>query len=517
MTLTPEQLEVIPIRLINLYQELEDFILKDFSRRLLKAGEITDTAKWQAIRGNEIGLSIESIKKEIKRVTKLTDKEIEELLYNAGLQSLDHDNKIYSKAGLKELNVKDNPFIEEYIKSAIIQTKGELINFTQSMGFADTVGGKVVYKPIAKYYHDALDFAQLQISNGVTDYNTAVKTAIKKLSQSGLRYVDFESGWSNRIDVAVKRATLTGANQLAQNITISGMEELGCEYVETTAHAGARPSHAQWQGKVFCFKGKDSKYQSLEEATGYGTGEGLCGWNCRHLFNPFFPGISVPAYSKDQLDNIDNPPFEFRGKEYTHYEATQYQRRIETSIRQSKRELIMFKEAGLNDEFTNASIKMQRQKSLYKEFSKKAGLPLQNERYQVLGFDRSISQKAVWANKHEVEKYKKINYNKDKTIIVTDDWKDKKHVKIPKDYKPNAVIETKEIKGNEVQINRTIYDSEGRMSKQIHTGPHKNPKLHPYGEKGEHKHIYTWEGDKVIKRTTEELSNLERKEHRDIL
>lgn len=400
MALTPEQLEVIPIRLINLYQELEDFILKDFTRRLAKTGEITDTAKWQAIRGNEIGLSIENIKKEIKRVTKLTNKEIEELFYNAGLQSLAHDNKIYSKAGLKELNLKDNPFIEEYIKASIIQTKGELINFTQSMGFADTIRGKVVYKPIAKYYHDALDFAQLQISNGVTDYNTAVKTAIKKLSQSGLRYVDFESGWSNRIDIAVKRATLTGANQLAQKITISGMEELGCEYVETTAHAGARPSHAQWQGQVFCFKGKDRKYPSLEEATGYGTGEGLCGWNCRHSFNPFFPDISVPAYSKEQLENIDNLPFEFRGKEYTHYEATQYQRRIETSIRQSKRELMMFKEAGLNDEFTNVSIKMQRQKALYKEFSKKAGLPVQNERHQVLGFDRSISQKAVWASKN---------------------------------------------------------------------------------------------------------------------
>lgn len=399
MALTPEQLGNIPNGLIALYQELEDFILKDFSRRLIKAGDITDTAKWQALRANEVGVSIESIKKEIERVTDLTNKEIDNLFYNAGIQSLNHDNSIYSKAGLTPLKLEDNPILEEYIKAAINQTKGELFNFTQSLGFADMVGGKIVYKPISKYYHNALDFAQLQISSGVADYNTAIKTAIKKLSQSGLRYIDFESGWSNRIDVAVRRATLTGANQLSQKITITGMEELGCEYVETTAHAGARPSHAEWQGQVFCFKGKDSKYPSLEEATGYGTGEGLCGWNCRHSFFPFFLGISTPAYSKNQLESIDNPLFEFRGKEYTHYEATQYQRKIETSIRQSKRELIMLKESGLDDDFTNTSIRLQRQKALYREFSKKAGLPLQNERHQVLEFDRSISQKAVWASK----------------------------------------------------------------------------------------------------------------------
>ena len=399
MALTPEQLGNIPNGLISLYQELEDFILKDFSRRLIKVGNITDTAKWQALRANEIGISIESIKKEIERVTDLTNKEIDNLFYNSGIQSLKHDNSIYSKAGLTPLKLEDNPILEEYIKAAINQTKGELFNFTQSLGFADMVGGKIVYKTISKYYHNALDFAQLQISSGVADYNTAIKTAIKKLSQSGLRYIDFESGWSNRIDVAVRRATLTGANQLSQKITITGMEELGCEYVETTAHAGARPSHAEWQGQVFCFKGKDSKYPSLEEATGYGTGEGLCGWNCRHSFFPFFPGISTPAYSKNQLENIDNPPFEFRGKEYTHYEATQYQRKIETSIRQSKRELIMLKESGLDDDFTNVSIKLQRQKALYREFSKKAGLRIENERHQVYKFNKRISQKSVWANK----------------------------------------------------------------------------------------------------------------------
>ncbi|MGL5751067.1 MAG: phage minor capsid protein [Paraclostridium sp.] len=402
MALKPEQLEQLPINIVNIYQELEDYILTDFARRLAKAGTITDMAKWQAYRAKEIGISIESIKKEIERVSEASRKEIDILFKDAALDSLDNDNKIYKDAGINSLDLKNIPALKEYIEAAIKQTNDDLYNLTQSMGFAETIGGKVVYKPIAKYYHDALDFAQFQISSGVTDYRSAIKSAVKKLSESGLRYVDYESGWSNRLDVAVRRATLTGANQMSQQMTILGMEELGCEYVETSAHAGARPDHAKWQGKVFIWKGKSVKYENFEEATGYGTGDGICGWNCRHSFFPFFPGITKPAYTKKQLDNIDPKDIFHNGIEYTYYEATQRQRQIETMIRKTKRELILYKELCLDDDFSNSSTKLQRQKQAYKEFSKATGLRIKNDRHQVLGFDKSISQKSVWANKKNV-------------------------------------------------------------------------------------------------------------------
>lgn len=405
MALTPKQLEELPENIIKIYQELEDFILEDFSKRLSKVGTITDTAKWQAYRAQEIGVSMENIKKEIERITELSEDEINRLFKECALDSLENDNKIYKNAGLSPLDLENTPFLKKYLESAINQTNKELFNFTQSMGFAEIINGKVVYKPIAKYYHDALDFAQFQITSGVTDYRTAVKMAVKRLSDSGIKYVNYDSGWANRLDVAVRRATLTGANQMAQQMTILGMEELGCEYVETSAHAGARPDHARWQGQVFSWKSKDSKYPNFEESTGYGTGSGICGWNCRHSFFPFFPGISTPTYTKKQLDNIDPENIFYNGREYTYYEATQRQRKIETMIRKTKRELILYRGVGLKDEFTNVSIKLQRQKQAYKDFSKAAGIRVKNERHQVLGFDKSISQKSVWARKKNTDTY----------------------------------------------------------------------------------------------------------------
>lgn len=517
MALTPEELKSIPDSFIDLYQNLEDFIIGDFARRISKVGNVTEGARLEAIRAKEMGMSIETIKKEVSKITGITEEKLKDLLEEVALYSVSKDNNIYVEAGLNEVKIKNNKPLEDIIQAAIKQTKGELYNLTQSLGFAEKVNGKVVFKPIAKYYQDSMDLAVMQIHSGVTDYNTAIKQSIQKLSNSGLRYVNYASGWTNRLDVAVRRAVMTGANQMSQQLTLQGMEELGADFVETTAHIGARPSHRVWQGKVFCYSGKSNKYPDFVESTGYGTGPGLGGWNCRHSFFPFFPGISTRAYSEEHLKNIDPPPFEYNGKTYSYYEASQHQRAIERAIRKTKTELIGYNAAGLKTDFTNASIRLKQQEKYYREFSKVADIPMEKDRLQTLGFGKSVSQKSVWANKHEVEKYKKINYNKDKSIKVTDDWKDKKHVKIPKDYKPNAVIETKEVKGDKVQINRTIYDSKGRMVKQIHSGAHGNPKNHPYGKNGEHKHEYEWENDKVINRTTEELSQIDRKENKDIL
>ncbi len=165
---------------------------------------------------------------------------------------------------------------------------------------------------------------------------------------------------------------------------------------------GARPDHQVWQGKVYKLTGSEPGYPNLAEATGYGTGAGLKGWNCRHDFYPFIPGISERAYTDEELNNIDPPPFEYEGKTYDAYEASQMQRRMETEMRKTKRELIGFENAGLDDDYTATAIKLRRQKEYYKDFSGKAGLPLQNERTQVLGFGRKEAQKAVWAEKKSV-------------------------------------------------------------------------------------------------------------------
>lgn len=415
MALTPEELKNIPDSFINLYQEVEDFIIADIARRIAKVGSLTDSAKLETIRANEIGISLNLIKEKIKGVSGLTEQEINELFNDVGLYSIAKENELYSAAGLDTVKITENAALANIMKSAIKQTSGDLYNLTQSMGFAQKINGKVVYKPIAKYYHYAMDLAVMQIKSGSINYNTAIKQAVDRLCESGIRSVDYESGVANRIDVAVRRAVMTGSNQMSQKLTLEGMKETGNDFVETTAHIGARPGHAKWQGKVFCYSGKNKDYPSFKESTGYGTGPGLGGWNCRHSFYPFIPGISNRSYTDEELNNIDPSPFEYNGKMYTYYEATQHQRQIERAIRKTRTQLVGYEAAGLKDEFTNASIILKQQEKYYREFSKVADIPTEKDRLQSYKFNKSISQKAVWAKK----KYDQQEFNKFKAGLGT--------------------------------------------------------------------------------------------------
>ncbi|WKY44459.1 phage minor capsid protein [Eubacteriaceae bacterium ES2] len=397
--LTPEQLKEIPDYFVGLYQDLEQFIIKDFARRVGKAGSITETAEWQAIRAAEMGMALSDLEKEIKRVSELAQSELDNLMIDVANASLKNDAKLYEAAGELAPSLAKSDQLQNYVQAAIDQTKGELFNMTQSLGFARKINGKIQYLLMSEYYHNVLDMAHFQVSTGVTDYLTATRNAVKKMCQSGLRWIDYESGWANRVDVAARRAILTGVNQMSGKFNDQVISDLNAEYAETTAHSGARPSHADWQGRVFKIKGAEPGYPNLYTSTGLGTGPGLCGWNCRHNYYAFFPGISTPAYTAKELKALDNPDFEYNGKNYTHYEATQKQRQIETAMRQTKNELIGYDTLGDKEAFTTASIKIQRQREFYKEFSNAAGLPYQNDRHQVLGFDKSISQKSVWVNK----------------------------------------------------------------------------------------------------------------------
>lgn len=394
MALTPQQLQNIPENIIQLYRNLEEFIIDDIARRIAKTGELTETAKWQLERAKD--LSMDNIEKEILKTLELANKEVEETLKQSALTSVQAENKIYEEAVKKQIKIKGNSNLEKLLEAAIKQTKGELKNISQSLGFAQIINGKIVYKDIAKFYQDSVDLALMQVNSGVLNSNEAIKQAVKKLADSGLRTVDYENGWSNRVDVAVRRAVVTGSNQMCHKMTELTMKELECEFVETTAHAGARPDHQEWQGQVFCYKGKSDKYPDFVEKTryGYGDGLGLGGYNCRHSFYPFFPGISKRAYSEEHLNNIDPEPFEYDGKTYTYYEALQRQRKLETNIRQKKRELIGYNAAGLKDDFNNSSIALNRLKNEYKAFSNAGDLTVRNDLMQVYKYGQSISQKA---------------------------------------------------------------------------------------------------------------------------
>ena len=258
-------------------------------------------------------------------------------------------------------------------------------------------------------YINVVTLAEMQAESGAFDYVTAIRNAVRTAAESGAEVL-YPTGHRDKLDVAIRRATLTGVSQTAAQISERYADDMGCDLVETTAHPGARPEHQVWQGQVFSRSGKHPDYPDFIETTGYGTGEGLCGWNCRHSFFPFFEGLSASAYPREKLQEYENQTVQYNGETIKYYDATQMQRAAERQIRATKRELAGY-DAGfkaadsehlrnaLNEQFQAAAVKLQRQKSQLDDFLGQTGMLRQDEREQVLGFGRSQAQKAVWATK----------------------------------------------------------------------------------------------------------------------
>ena len=200
-------------------------------------------------------------------------------------------------------------------------------------------------------------------------------------------------------------------------------DELGSDLVETSAHSGARPSHAEWQGKVFSRSGTHPKYPDFKKATGYGTGEGLGGWNCRHSFFPYFDGMKQ-VYTQAELNEMNAKNIEYNGKMYSEYEATQIQRGYERNIRRSKREIAASKAADLPDVEQRAKASLARYQRNQADFIKQTGLKRQYGRENVEGFSRNEAAKArgqevIARNQREkVAKIQKEEYNKKRAEVL---------------------------------------------------------------------------------------------------
>ena len=294
---------------------------------------------------------------------------------------------------------------------------------------------------------------------------------------------------------------MSGVRKTTGELAIMRADEFGVTTMEITAHQGARPSHAAWQGKIVDRSGQDSRFLTLDDI-GYGTGDGFQGWNCRHDWAPFMPGISPRTWTDEQLKNIDPPPFEHNGKIYSHYDATQKQRRMETAMRKTRREMIGYDAAGAKDYFTASSIKLRRQKEEYAAFSKAAGLRTKPERAGVLGYGHSISSKSDWAIR------KNTFANAGGEIII----------KVTRAGAHSLSSSIAQVTRKNGGIDRYYYDAGGRWIKQVTNNDHGNPKMHPFGKNGEHAHDIQWDGGKIINREpARELSPDERLNNGDIL
>ena len=377
------ELEAVSMALEPQFRELEQRIMSDVVRRIKINGEVTRAADWQITRLAQLGESKREIKKVIKDTLGLNTKEINHLYKDIIRKGYERDSDLYKYKGRTQIPFAENHELQQLIGAVSNQTNSELKNITQSLGFAKRgADGKLTFTPVADYYQKTLDSAMLDISSGAFDYNTVLKRTVKEMTNSGLRTVDYATGWSNRVDVAARRAVMTGMSQLTAKVNDSNAEQLGTDTFEVTAHGGARPEHQEWQGKWYT---KDE----LESICGLGEVTGLCGANCYHDYYPVVPGISKPTYTPEEIEEFnrkENESVEYKGKTYTKYEATQHQRKLETTMRAQRQEIKLLKEGGANeDDLIAARSRYRGTSAEYARFSKAMDLPQQRERVTVDG------------------------------------------------------------------------------------------------------------------------------------
>ena len=397
--LTPEEIQKIADTMFPLLDELNGWILRDMIRRLmarLARGEgplLTATDEWQAQVYQEAGGHLEAVQREIQRFLQASDEEVARIFEDAAIRSLEADNRVYVRAGGRERVL--SPSVMRVLTDTYQRTNGTIHNFTRSTATASQ--RKLIR---------LLDKAHMMVMTGAQSYTAAVSDAAKEISGAQAQVI-YPTGHIDTIETAVLRAVRTGTAQATGNMTLVDIEERDWDLIRVSAHIGARygdggenpGNHFWWQGKLYSRSGQDKRYPPFVESTGYGTGEGLCGWNCRHSFGPGDPN--------------HNPYKDFDAEENKRvYDLSQRQREMERNIRHTKTKLIVLREgieaaqndgvkAELEREYARTAKLLEARNKAYNDFCSENGLKRLSDRLEVAKWTRADAKKSIMAAKQE--------------------------------------------------------------------------------------------------------------------
>ena len=377
--MTQGEIEKLAVKTGNIFSSLEIRIMMDIVRRIREAGFATASVDWQISRLQRLGLAEKDIREWIQNALKASDEEMEKVFSDEVYEQYYSHERAYKLAGMQQIPFDENVPLQQLVKAVKAQLQGEYKNISGSMGFAirDPTSGKLQYSPLMDYYRSVMDQAVIDIRSGAFDYSTVLKRTVGQMTASGIRYIDYDSGHRDRVDVAARRAILTGFRQVQAKINEQVATQLGTDTYEVSYHRGARPTHQPWQGRVYT-------KQQLINVCGLGTGPGLLGWNCYHDYRPFIPGVSVRRYTDEQLNQMnreENTPKAYNGKQYTVYEALQQQRKMERVMRAQRQKIKLLEEGGADEqEIIVAKARYQGQMQTYRDFSEKMKLPEQKAR-----------------------------------------------------------------------------------------------------------------------------------------
>ena len=365
--LTQEQWDLIEKQANKLYNNLELEIIQEIAERIANVGYANTVVLNNTLIAQEMGMLYQDVINHVAQYNNSTETEIEQIFEEAGISSLEYDDNIYRLAGLNPTALKQSKGMWQLLTATAIKTHYNLSNLT--MTTANTSQTQ---------FYNAMNKAYMEVSTGVKSYSQSIIDTIKEVSRQGV-YIQYPSGQHRSIESAVRTNIITSVNQTCGKLQLMRAEELEWDLMELTAHSGARPEHANWQGKIVSRSGQKG-YLSLDDI-GYGAATGFKGVNCRHDWYPYSKG-SIRTYTQEQLDQWKNEKVIYNGQKYSKYEASQIQRRLERQIRSDKKEIAGFqgiltsntKDVKLIEntrtQLLNAQNKLKQHNSILNDFTK---------------------------------------------------------------------------------------------------------------------------------------------------
>lgn len=363
-------------------ERLNSRVLEALGRRIALAAKGSGFDRLSTLSGAD--REAESLFREIIRELGKATNTVEEIYSTAAKIIYRDANKYYAAKGITQIPIEYQRGIINFVQGVAATTRGTFTNLsnTSAIGFRVMgLDGRVYYRGFKEHYHDLIDQAITEIATGQKSYTSAFRSALTQTADSGIRVLDYESGYSRRLDSAIRQNVIDGVKDIAHEIARQTGEEFGADGVEIDAHNLCAPDHLPYQGRQFTKAAFEQIQEELPRPFGF--------WNCRHTYYPVVLGVSPSLYTDAERQAMianSTEVREFEGKEYTAYEATQLQRRIETEMRKSKDRAILAKAAG--DDLTRKveQLRLNQLRDKYILLSKQFGLPLALDRARVSGF-----------------------------------------------------------------------------------------------------------------------------------
>ena len=383
MALTPEQISGLRAAAEEIAQPVIDWLLKDIAERVELAGKMTSTAAYEVYRAQALGESKQELEKYLRQQLKMSDKEIRQLLRKAASFASEDD---YERVGIWATEA-DKESLMQLADAAVKVVGKDLRNITQTLGMVSPITGRP--KPLQGVYQDCMDVAIKLVSTGGTSASEAARQATRKLAERGVVTIDYASGVSTELGAAVRRNLMGGMGLLVEQVTQKNHDALGCNGWEISAHANSAPDHEPIQGKQF----SDEEFEQLNGSLARRIGT----LNCGHVAMPIIIGVNSPQYTADELSAFQRENAEgvtYEGRHMTGYEATQYQNRIERSIRTQKRRVLLSETAGDKEQLLTDQVRLTRLNQEYQRFNAAMSFKSRAERLEVIGWGRKQAMKS---------------------------------------------------------------------------------------------------------------------------